>query len=152
MAAETLAGATNKKWERSGWSRSRVGSGGVGGVVSLQVRYEAHLHALSLLGGGGGGGLSIIMIEAILPKVKFHVLCQNCHLCVLCWDGRECKNFYVLTSPDVAAAMIRMLMTAKRECQSHLQPSVCMPTSPIRPPSYLNLTHQGEYRRWTGAT
>ena len=58
----------------------------------------------------------------------------------------------VHTSPDVAETLTGLLKTARGERLSHLQPSVGRPISPLRRPSSLNLYHQGECGRQTGAT
>ena len=55
----------------------------------MRVRYEAHLTTLYLQ---DGEKLRTIIEEMVLPTVQGHILCENWHLCRLCWEEYECKK------------------------------------------------------------
>ena len=100
------------------------------------MSYDAHLPALSLWDGENS---YIILAGKVLSTVQGYILCKNWHLCGLCWDDCERKNSHVPTSSDVESTLTRMVKIARREQRLRLQPSNDRMTSPLKPPSYLNL-------------
>ena len=74
------------------------------------MRYEAHLPALSLR---DGEGLCTILEGTVLPMVQGHIICNNWHLCRMCWEDSERKNAHVPTSPGVTSSITGILKTSQ---------------------------------------
>ena len=57
--------------------------GAPGGEGRVQVRYDVHLTTLSRRDGENSQNL---LTGTVLPTLHSHVLCNNCHLCGVCWE------------------------------------------------------------------
>ena len=70
-------------WGRgAGWGGGAVsGCGGSGSTARVQVRYDAHMLALSLW---DRENFQTILAGTVLPTVQGHIICKNWHLCGLC--------------------------------------------------------------------
>ena len=87
----------------------------------------------------------------IVAENHGHVICKNWPLCGMCWEDCKHKIFHVTTSPDLAESITRLLKKACGERLSCLKPSGNRKDTPLENSSYLNLTHQSECGRQTGA-
>ena len=62
----------------------------------MRVSYDAHLPYLYLWDGENSWS---ILMGAVLPTLRDHVLCKNWHMCGVCWEDCKIKNSHVPTPP-----------------------------------------------------
>ena len=60
-----------------------------GGLTQVRVRYDAHLPSLSLW---DVEQTRSILMGAVLPTLRGHVLYKNWHMFEVCWEDWECKK------------------------------------------------------------
>ena len=67
-----------------------------GGSAQVKALYDAHLPSLSLQ---YGDNFRSILAGSVLPTLHIYVMCKNWHLCVVCWEDCERKNFHTPNPP-----------------------------------------------------
>ena len=76
----------------------------------MWAQYGAHLPSLYLR---DGDNLWSILAGAVLPTLNGHVLCNNWHLCGVCWEDCKRKNLHVPTPTKVVTTIARLLKVAQ---------------------------------------
>ena len=72
----------------------------------MRARYDTYLPALYLW---DGENLRILLTGKVLPTLHGHFICNNWHLCGVCWEDCERKNSHVPTPSEVVTAIAGLI-------------------------------------------